>query len=370
MAQDDITFGFTIAPVDAPGTDDDRLYEICVQDAKFGHRLGYEVAYMVEHHFSDYFPIPNPLMLFMHLAPQCPGLGFGTMVLVTPWHQPLRLAEEIAMLSVVCDAPLHLGLGRGNAPLEYNAFDVPMEETQERFAEAWHILDLALTGEPFTYRGKYLSVPREVRIRPHPHRERITFYGAIGNPESAERIADLGLAPMSNGFLPFDLQKQIMARWDARTRARGGSTKVGRPVVVSCVMADTDEEARVLAREYLPRFFRLAAKHYEVDHDPYKNIKGYEAFSKLFAGLTRFSDPANLDPYIDVTFVGGAETVIRQVQNYIDCGFNNFMVMASSPGIPQGLRQEWLERFAKDVAPHFSAKFGKAKKPRLAAAGE
>lgn len=356
-AGDEIVFGFTIAPADAPGASDDRLYDVCVEDAKFGERLGFEIAYVVEHHFSDYFPIPDPLLLFSHLAPQCPDLGFGTMVLVTPWHQPLRLAEQIAMLSVLCKNQLHLGLGRGNAPLEYEAFGVPMDETQDRFAETWRILDRAMTGEPFTFEGRHLAVRREVRIRPQPHRERMTFYGAIGNPESAERIADLGLAPMSNGFLPFDMQKQIMARWDARARARGFSVDVGRPVVISCVMADTDAEARDLAREYLPRFFALAARHYEVDRDPYKNIKGYEAFSKLFAGLTRFSDPANLDPYMDVTLVGGAETVRRQIESYLDCGFNNFMVMAASPGIPQGLRQEWLERFAKDVAPHFSPRF-------------
>jgi len=350
-------FGFCINPVDEPGTADARLYQGAIEDAKFGYSLDYQVAYCVEHHFSEYFPIPNPLMLFARIAAECPGLGFGTMVLVTPWHQPLRLAEEIAMLSVVCEGPLHLGLGRGNGIREYGGFDVDMEESVERFEESWEILRLALTGKPFTYQGHHLRVPTEVEIHPTPNQERINFYGAIANPDSAERIATLGLAPMCNGFLPFETQRAVMAAWDQKTLALGGSTDVGRPVVVSIVMADTDAEARNLAREYLPRFFRAAVKHYKVESNPYGRSKAFEAHAKMSQNLVRLSDPANLDPYMDVTFVGSAATVRRRVQEYLDCGFNNLMVMPSSPGIPQALRHDWLERFARDVAPAFSSRF-------------
>ena len=69
------------------------------------------------------------------------------------------------MLSVLTDAPLHIGLGRGNAPLEYEAFDVAMVEANDSFEECLTILRLALSGEPFTYQGEYLCVPREVRLR-------------------------------------------------------------------------------------------------------------------------------------------------------------------------------------------------------------
>ena len=350
-------FGFCINPVDEPGTDEDRLYQGAIEDARFGHALGYQVAYCVEHHFSDYFPIPNPLMLFARIAAECPGLGFGTMVLVTPWHQPVRLAEEIAMLSVVCEGPLHLGLGRGNGVREYGGFNVDMEESVDRYAETWEILRLAMTGKPFTYDGQYLRVPTEITIHPKPHPERINFYGAIANPDSAERIASLGLAPMCNGFLPFDTQRAVMAAWDKKTREMGRSTDVGRPVVVSIVMADSDDEAVVLARKYLPRFFRAAVKHYDVASNPYASVEAFKAHTKMSENLTRLSNPDNLGPYIDVTFVGSAETVRERVQEYLDCGFNNLMVMPSSPGIPQGLRHDWLERFAKEVAPEFSSRF-------------
>jgi len=86
-------------------------------------------------------------------------------------------------------------------------------------------------------------------------------------------------------------------------------------------------------------------------------VEAFKAHTKMSENLTRLSNPDNLGPYIDVTFVGSAETVRERVQEYLDCGFNNLMVMPSSPGIPQGLRHDWLERFAKEVAPEFSSRF-------------
>ena len=187
-------FGWMMGAVGADGEPDAALYRQMIADAELGAELGYDAAWVVEHHFSDYYPTPSPLLLLSHIAARCPGFGLGTAVLVTPWHQPLRMAEEIAMLSLLTDAPLHIGLGRGNAPLEYEAFDVAMSEANDRFEECLAIVRLALQGQPFTYHGKYLRVPREVRLRPTPRLDRLTFLGAIGQPSSGAKYRPAQLA--------------------------------------------------------------------------------------------------------------------------------------------------------------------------------
>ena len=121
---------------------------------------------MIEHHFSDYFPTPNPLAFLSHIAARFPDFALGTCVLVTPWYEPLRLAEEIAQLNLLTDQPLHLGLGRGTAKYEYDAFGVPMEESRQRFREVWEIVSTALAGGRFRYEGQHLSVPTRVELRP------------------------------------------------------------------------------------------------------------------------------------------------------------------------------------------------------------
>ncbi len=160
-------------------------------------------------------PTPSPLLLLPHIAARCPELGLATAVLVTPWHQPLRMAEEIAMLSLLIDAPLYIGLGRGNAPLEYEAFDIAMAEANDRFDECLAIVRLALLGEPFTYNGKYLRVPREIRLRPTPRLDKLMFLGAVGQPSSGAKLARLSLPPMLTGHSPLE----ILTAWDETTRA-------------------------------------------------------------------------------------------------------------------------------------------------------
>ena len=357
MSSQDISFDFAVAPVDKPGTEDARLYDEVIADCRLGQALGYESAWMLEHHFSDYFPTPSPLVFMAHVAALCPGLGLGTCVLVPPWYNPLRFAEEVAMLSILSEGDLHLGLGRGTARLEYDAFGVDMAEARERFRESLDIVRMALKGEPFTYRGEFLSVEREVNTRPKPNLDRIHFYGAIGSPPSATIMADYGLPPLCISNFPLHMQGDVISTWNARTEANGGSTAVWKPILIHAFVADSDDQARALVREYLPPFFALQARHYEADADYWGDIKGYEQFGKFFANLKRLSDPDQIDPWIDLQIVGSPATAAKQLEAYIDLGFNRFVVHVATVGIPRAVRHAALSRFAREVAPGFSSAF-------------
>ena len=149
-----VELGFVAAPVAAPGAADEQLYQEILADCEAHRALGYTTAWVLEHHFSDYFPMPGPLLVLAHIAGRYPDLSLGTCVLVTPWYEPLRLAGEIAALTHLTEEHLHLGIGRGTAKYEYDAFGIEMQEARERFRECWEILDRALGGEPFTYAGR------------------------------------------------------------------------------------------------------------------------------------------------------------------------------------------------------------------------
>ncbi len=95
----DVSFGFQAAAAGASGKSDHELYCDLMEDCALGHKLGYDAAWLLEHHFSDYYPTPSPLLLMAHIAAKFPDLSLGTSVLVLPWYHPLRLAEEIAMLN-------------------------------------------------------------------------------------------------------------------------------------------------------------------------------------------------------------------------------------------------------------------------------
>jgi alkanesulfonate monooxygenase SsuD/methylene tetrahydromethanopterin reductase-like flavin-dependent oxidoreductase (luciferase family) len=356
----DVEFGFVASAADAPGTPDHELYRTVLEDVEYHAELGYTTAWLIEHHFSDYFPTPSPLLLASHIAARFPELSLGTCVLVTPWYQPLRLAGEIAMLSLLTEQPLHLGLGRGTAKYEFDAFGLDMNESRQRFQEAYEILSQALRGEPFSYQGTYLRVPKRITVRPRVagiSSDRIHFYGAIGSPGSAEVMARLGLPPICTTIGDFDTQVGILRRWENAAAESGTSTgDATRPIMINCIVADTDTEAVRLAQEYIPRFMQAQVDHYTPDEVDWEKLESYRAWKGQFAGMKAKTNPASIPAWADYQLVGSPDTVALKTARYIEAGFNHIFVHAATPGVPSKVRRQWTERFAREVAPRFAAR--------------
>ncbi|WP_428249575.1 LLM class flavin-dependent oxidoreductase [Ferrovibrio sp.] len=349
-----IDFSFQFGPVGPTGMPDHELYGEAIADAKLGHSLGYSTGWMIEHHFSDYYPTPNPLLFLSHVAAICPGLGLGTSVMVLPWYNPIRFAEDLAMLQTLAgNSELHIGIGRGTAKAEYTAFQIEMETARDRFAEYYKLVQTALEGGSFTYDGKIVKVVDPIKLRPVLARKKPNFYGAIGSVDSAEVMAELGLPPMAIAQFPDPMLQGIVEKWTAKSNACGLPTDRRRPIFAQCWIADTDAEARALAKEYLPNFFQIQVKHYQSDEDPYRWISGYEQWSKMFANLKRLCNPDNLDGYLDMNLIGTAETVERRIRQLASFGFNDVIVTNAIAGVRRELRHEMLERFAKQVIPRF-----------------
>lgn len=351
-AGEGVEFGCVVAAAGAPGASDADLYRGMLADCDHYAELGYDTAWVLEHHFSDYFPTPDPAVLIAHLAGRYPGLNFGACVIVTPWHHPLRLAGQIAMLTELTDGELHLGLGRGTAKLEYDAFGLDMGQARERFAETWEILRLGMTGEPFSYPGRLRPVPRQVRIRPEPRAGRLHFYGAIGSPDSAAVMAGLGLPPLCNTIGDIEQQARSLRAWQAAAAQAGLSTAGARfPIMIDCIVEDTDDEAISQACRYKPRFMQAQVDHYAPHATDWGSTPGYEAWQRIFAGMERRTRPEGIVPWCEWQLIGSAQTVLRKLRAYLDIGFNHIILHFATPGIPVGVRHRWATRFARDVAP-------------------
>jgi alkanesulfonate monooxygenase SsuD/methylene tetrahydromethanopterin reductase-like flavin-dependent oxidoreductase (luciferase family) len=348
----DLTFGFQAAAAGDAHQSDHQLYRELMDDCALGQKLGYDAAWLLEHHFSDYYPTPSPLLMMAHIAAKFPDLSLGTSVLVLPWYHPLRLAEEIAMLNSLTRGTLHLGIGRGTAKMEYDAYNVDMNEGRARFAEVFQIVEKGLAGEPFTHKGRFWNIERPIRLRPEPIAKPVRFYGAIGSPASAEVMGDLGIAPICLSTFPDGLLVKILERWRARAGAKSRGAIL--PISVKMFIADSDEEAREMGRRYYPPYFALQADHYEADANPWADIPEYADFSRMFANLRKLANPDELGPFLDSNLVGSAETISRRIDRLAALGFNYFMVSSATPGTPFAVRQRMMTRFAEEVCPRFS----------------
>lgn len=348
-----VEFGCQLSPVAPPETPDHLLYEEALSDAKIGHHLGYSTGWVIEHHFSDYYPVPNPLVFLSHVAALCPGLGLGTCVMVLPWYNPLRFAEDVSMLQLMSKGPLHIAMGRGTAKGEYDAFGLDMEKARDQFAEAWDIIKLALQGEPFTYEGKFTQVRHPIRLRPRLNDRRPNFYGAVSSPSSSTIMAKLGLPPMSLLNYPDNVLQGIIKDWQATSSAQGGPTDVGFPLMTHCYIADTDEEARAQAKKYLPYYYEVQVQHYDSENDVWKDMPSYRETGEMMRRLKHYTIPDNLEPQLAINLIGTPQTVIKRLENLIGMGFNHFVIRNGTPGVPRDVRHGMMQRFAAEVMPHF-----------------
>src|ERR1700719_2567524 len=130
--------------------------------------LGFDSLFALEHHFTGYAMSPAPTQLLSYYAGRTKRISLGTAVIVLPWHDPVRVAEEIALLDILCGGRCVFGFGRGAASVEYEGFRIPMEE------------------------ARVFQIPRTaIRPRPISHPER-RFYASAVSPDSAEIMAKLG----------------------------------------------------------------------------------------------------------------------------------------------------------------------------------
>ena len=110
------------------GMSDEQVWDEEIRLARLAAELGFDVLWSVEHHFYDYSFCPDNLQLMTYLAAVCPDIDLGTAAVILPWHDPLRVAEQAAVLDLLSKGRLRLGIGRGLARREFAAFRGTMDE--------------------------------------------------------------------------------------------------------------------------------------------------------------------------------------------------------------------------------------------------
>src|ERR1700739_5022951 len=101
---------------------------------------------------------PAPLQLLAYYAGRTQRSQLGTAVIGLPWHDAVRVAEQIALLDIMCGGRCLFGFGRGAASTEYEGFRIPMGEARPRFAEAAEIVVKALANQTFEHRGQFFQI--------------------------------------------------------------------------------------------------------------------------------------------------------------------------------------------------------------------
>ena len=222
---------------------DGEVYRNELRLANLAEPLGFDSIWGVEHHFTDYTMCPDVMQFLTYMAGRTKQIKLGSMVVVLPWHDPMRVAEEVSMLDHISEGRLILGMGRGAGRVEFEGFRVPMDESRERFVEAAQMVLAGLEQGYCEFNGKHYKQPR-ADIRPKPEK---TFkgrtYAAAVSPESVEIMARLGIGILVIPQKPWPMVDQELAAYrDVFQKVNNAPAPA--PIIAGWCFCDEDEKTR------------------------------------------------------------------------------------------------------------------------------
>jgi alkanesulfonate monooxygenase SsuD/methylene tetrahydromethanopterin reductase-like flavin-dependent oxidoreductase (luciferase family) len=272
--------------------DDARFLREEFAQLELAAELGFDSLWMTEHHFSRYSMSPNPLMYLSYLAGRTRA-RLGTQVLVAPWHDPARLAEDIALLDHVSRGRAIIGFGRGLSVMEFEGLRADPAQARERFDETVRLV-LSAFETGFLEGGEILRQPRR-ELRPAPLRSlKGRAFCAAGSPDSVAAAARLGLGRLFLGQSHLGAQQRTESpmgkigkvhfddsqdAWLAAWKGAHPADPPPAPFVSYFVFInESGDRARELARTYMSRTYAAAIQHYDLTGAHHGTIKGYETY--------------------------------------------------------------------------------------------
>lgn len=352
----------------------------------YGEELGFESIFITEHHFSDYSVAPSPLQYLTWLAGKTKTMRLGTSVVVVPWHDPIRVAEEIAVLDHLSDGRAIIGFGRGLGRMEYEGFGVEQANAREIFDEAVPVILKALETGVIEADGIHVKIPSR-ELRPGPYRsltgrafiaagtDASMMSGArmglgrlyLGQPNVSDAARDAKEGKDSKAFSPFapgtrpEEEKKIEKPLPNGTYAPGGPWETTwrehhpdvpptPPFVLNLVCIDESRDrAEEMARHYSAINFRWVAKNYSLT-ESFAGLKGYEQYQHL--NMTQEHIDAAAKHAFKTTIFGTPQDVLEQMErSLIDLAPQGFAPTLWMGGMPHEEAMRAMKLFADKCLP-------------------
>jgi alkanesulfonate monooxygenase SsuD/methylene tetrahydromethanopterin reductase-like flavin-dependent oxidoreductase (luciferase family) len=224
--------------------------------------LGFEGIGFNEHHTSPYGLMTSPNIMAAAASQRLRRMKILIYGNLLPIHEPLRLAEELAMLDCLTGGRLISGFARG-IPREYKAYNVNLADSRARFEEAWEIIKRAWREDVFSYEGKFWTY-RDVAIWPRPVQQPHppVWVPVTTSQETLEWAAKENV-PITPGAVATLGARQDMVRYYARCLAKHGHEITPDHVVAgaSVYIADSRQQALEQAGPYMLYFFHTLFSH-------------------------------------------------------------------------------------------------------------
>ena len=323
--------------------------------AEDADRLGYSHIRIVEHYFHHYGGYsPNPIVFLAAAAQRTRQARLVTGAVLPAFNHPLKLAGEIAMLDALSGGRLDVGFARAFLPHEFRRFGRSPDESVARFREGIEQVDLLLTRENVTHRGRFHTIENTTSLPRPTQQPRPKFYvAALTTPGSFEFAGQMGYAVMAIPFAATRMRPLLEAyrrAWQAAGHPGAGEVMLAFRLYCEPDGARAREFAMPLLDLYLQSLVDAAS-----DWLDGRTSRDYPGYDKVIAAL-RASNAAE-QIASGAAWIGSPAEIMQTIARLQDelGGFEHASLQVNFNTMPFAPALASMRLFAREVMPRFTA---------------
>ncbi|GAB4223059.1 MAG: LLM class flavin-dependent oxidoreductase [Gammaproteobacteria bacterium] len=313
----------------------DDVYQNVITQSKQAEKLGYYGIYVAEHHVENYGVLPNPALLLAWVGQQTQSLKLGTAITILPLHSPLRVAEEYALLDLLSNGRVELGVGSGFLANEFTCFGQDIENKRQLFDETLLAIEALLANETVSFNNAHLHAGQNAKLNIHTFKHRpLPIYVAAVNPHSAYYIGQQQRHMMAvpfNGYqADVNAPQAFIKNYQHGWQTQNHSTPHGKIIMnFFCHVAESDQQAR-------------------------KNIAkafGQYVLTRTSSDFSTQNPEAIYDAWLakDLLLCGSVNTVVNKLRQLKKIGLQHIMTFQNFGAAEPEVIQQSMQLFAKEV---------------------
>jgi alkanesulfonate monooxygenase SsuD/methylene tetrahydromethanopterin reductase-like flavin-dependent oxidoreductase (luciferase family) len=312
------------------------LYSEIFEQIVWAEAHGFDNVWLSEHHLAEDGYAPSVLPTAAAIAAKTKTIRIGTAVMDLPFHNPIRVAEDAAVVDVISNGRFELGVGVGYRVEEFESFGILKSERGRRTTEALEIIRRLLDGETLTFKGRHYEVRRAKLSPPSVQRPRLPIWAGGFTPAAAERAAKL-----ADGFIAVagpspDLYGQYVAALKALGKPTDNLLLAGGPFWL--IPAEDPDKTWHEAAPHVLYQMNVYAEWLEKSGMPI---------------LPRLRDVAHLKE-VGLLNMVDVDTCIATIRAFTSSvPLTHYYSFTLPPGLPPSWAQPHLELFATKVIPAF-----------------
>lgn len=341
---------------ESPDGDYKRAYDEMLDQIEYAEHLGFDTVWLAEHHGSSYGSMPSPQVMAAAIAERTKYMRIGIAVSILPFDNPVRVAEDYAMVDIISNGRLDFGVGRGYQPREFSMLGLEKVQSDSRglFEESLDIILGLWTEERFTYKGKHYQIedaelhPKPIQ-KPHP-----PIYVAAISPETFGLVAEKGFNLLITPTL-MDMPTLKDFALDAKQQLIDGGRdpySINFPMNWQIHVARTEQEAKDRTRSafgwYFDKVMSLVPQGAKVP----STYEAYGEMAQAYKDAGGF--PIEQLQEMGVMILGTPEDAIERIEEvYNDIGQHHISCWFRIGGLEDSKVRDSMKLFAEEVMPKF-----------------